>query len=229
MASVNDEIRNALREALINGDIDTSVNLTRKALEQGELPLDLIQQVIVPTLTKIGQDFQDFVIFLPELMASGDAAVKITGILEEVMVSSGQSVSSLGTVVIGTVEHDVHDIGKNIVSTLLRSQGFKVIDLGREVAPSAFLDAAQREKADIIAMSSLMTTTRPSTRSTINLFTEVNMREQYKFIVGGGCITQDWANEIGADGYAPDAASAVELCKSILVKPTVSGAHSVYR
>jgi 5-methyltetrahydrofolate--homocysteine methyltransferase len=218
MASVNDEIRNALREALIAGDIDISVNLTSKALEQGELPLDLIQQVIVPTLTKIGQDFQDFVIFLPELMASGDAAVKITGILEEVMVSSGQSVSSLGTVVIGTVEHDVHDIGKNIVSTLLRSHGFKVIDLGREVAPSAFLDAAQREKADIIAMSSLMTTTRPSTRSTINLFTEVNMREQYKFIVGGGCITQDWANEIGADGYAPDAASAVELCKSILAK-----------
>ena len=182
------------------------------------MPLDLIQQVIVPTLTKIGQDFQEFVIFLPELMASGDAAEKITGILEEVMVSSGQAISSLGTVVIGTVENDVHDIGKNIVSTLLRSHGFKVIDLGRDVAPSAFLDAAQKEKADIIAMSSLMTTTRPSTRSTINLFTEVNLRDQYKFIVGGGCITQDWANEIGADGYALDAASAVELCKSILVK-----------
>jgi 5-methyltetrahydrofolate--homocysteine methyltransferase len=218
MASINDKIRNGLREALINGDTDTSVNLTHKAMEQGVLPLDLIQQVIVPTLTQIGQDFQDFIIFLPELMAAGDAAEKITGILEEVMVSSGQSISPLGIVVIGTVEYDVHDIGKNIVSTLLRSHGFKVIDLGREVAPSAFLDAAQKEKADIIAMSSLMTTTRPSTRSTINLFTEVNLRDQYKFIVGGGCITQDWANEIGADGYAPDAASAVELCKSILAK-----------
>ena len=100
MASINDEIRNDLSKALINGDSDASVKLTQKALEQGALPLDLIQQVIVPTLTKIGQDFQDFVIFLPELMASGDAAEKITGILEEVMVSSGQSVSSLGTVVI---------------------------------------------------------------------------------------------------------------------------------
>jgi 5-methyltetrahydrofolate--homocysteine methyltransferase len=218
MVSINDEIRNGLREALINGDTDASVNITHEAMEQGVLPLDLIQQVIVPTLTQIGQDFQDFVIFLPELMAAGDAAEKITGILEEVMVSSGQSISPLGIVVIGTVEYDVHDIGKNIVSTLLRSHGFKVIDLGREVAPSAFLDAAQKEKADIIAMSSLMTTTRPSTRSTINLFTEVNLRDQYKFIVGGGCITQDWANEIGADGYAPDAASAVELCKSILAK-----------
>src|SRR4030067_1738961 len=216
MANINDEIRNGLREALINRDSDTSVNLTHQALEQGALPLDLIQQVIVPTLTKVGQDFQDFVIFLPELMASGDAAKKITCILEEVMVSSGQSVSSLGTVVIGAVENDIHDIGKNIVSTLVRSHGFEVIDLGRDVTPSAFLDAAQKEKADIIAMSSLMTTTRPSSRSTINLFTEVNLRGQYKLIVGEGCITQDWASEIGADGYALDAASAVELCKSIL-------------
>jgi 5-methyltetrahydrofolate--homocysteine methyltransferase len=218
VANIDDEIKNSLREALINGDSDTSVILTKKALEQGALPLDLIQQVIVPTLTKIGQDFQDFIIFLPELMASGDAAEKITSILEGVMVSSGQTVSSLGTVVIGAVENDIHDIGKNIVSTLLRSHGFKVIDLGRDVAPSAFLDSAQKEKADIIAMSSLMTTTRPSTRSTINLFTEVNLRDQYKFIVGGGCITQEWASEIGADGYAQDAASAVELCKSILNK-----------
>src|SRR4030043_2262776 len=162
MASVNDEIRNGLREALINGDTDTSVNLTYKALEEGILPLDLIQQVIVPTLTKIGQDFQDFLIFLPELMASGDAAEKITGILEEIMVSSGQGISSLGTVVIGTVQNDIHDIGKNIVSTLLSSHGFKVIDIGRDASPSKFLEAAEREKADIVAMSALMTTTRPA-------------------------------------------------------------------
>jgi 5-methyltetrahydrofolate--homocysteine methyltransferase len=121
-------------------------------------------------------------------------------------------------VVIGTVENDVHDIGKNIVSTLMRSHGFKVVDLGRGVAPSAFLAAAQKEKADVIAMSSLMTTTRPSTRSTINLFNEVGVRDHFKFIVGGGCVTQEWANEIGADGYAPDAASAVEVTKTLLGK-----------
>ncbi|HSB67668.1 MAG TPA: cobalamin-dependent protein [Anaerolineales bacterium] len=218
MANINDEIRNDLHDALVNGDIDASVVLTQRALEQGAQPLDLIQQVIVPTLTKIGQDFQDFVIFLPELMSAGDAAEKATAILEQAMVSSGQQVSALGTVVIGTVENDVHDIGKNIVCTLLRSHGFKVVDLGRDVAPSAFLEAAQKEKADIIAMSSLMTTTRPSTRSTINLFTEVNQRQNYKFVVGGGCITPEWADEIGADGYAPDAAAAVELCKTILAK-----------
>jgi methanogenic corrinoid protein MtbC1 len=218
MAIISDAIRGELSQALSNGDADASVGITQKALEQGVLPLDLIQQVIVPTLTKIGQDFQDFVIFLPELMASGDAAEKITAILEGVMVSSGQGIASLGTVVIGTVENDVHDIGKNIVSTLLRSHGFKVIDLGRDVAPSAFLDAAQKENADIIAMSSLMTTTRPSTRSTVNLFRELHLRQQYKFIVGGGCITPEWTKEIEADGYAPDAASAVELCKSIMAR-----------
>jgi 5-methyltetrahydrofolate--homocysteine methyltransferase len=118
--------------------------------------------------------------------------------------------------VIGTVENDVHDIGKNIVSMLMRSHGFKVVDLGREVSPSAFLEASQKEKADIVAMSSLMTTTRPSTRSTINLFNEVGLGDQYKFIVGGGCVTQEWADEIGADGYAPDAASAVVMCKALL-------------
>jgi corrinoid protein of di/trimethylamine methyltransferase len=218
MVNHSDEIRNELTEALVNGDPDAAAALTRKALEQGVAPLELIQQVIVPTLTRVGQDFQDFVIFLPELMSAGEAAEKATAILEETIVASGKQVVSPGTVVIGTVENDVHDIGKNIVSTLMRSHGFKVVDLGRDVAPSAFLDAAQKEKADIVAMSSLMTTTRPSTRSTINLFKEVGLRDRYKFVVGGGCVTQDWASEIGADGYAPDAASAVEMFKAILTK-----------
>lgn len=218
MANTIDQTLEELREALTNGDSNATAELTHKALDQGAKPLDLIQQVIVPTLTKVGQDFQDFTIFLPELMSAGDSAEKATIILEEVMASTGQQTSSLGTVVIGTVENDVHDIGKNIVSTLVRTHGFKVIDLGRDVAPSAFLEAAEKEKADIIAMSSLMTTTRPSILSTINLFKEVGVRDQYKFIVGGGCVTQEWANEIKADGYAPDAAAAVEMCKSILGK-----------
>ncbi len=218
MAIISDELRNELGEALSTGEIELAASLTQKALNNGVEPLDLIQQVIVPTLTKVGQDFQDFVIFLPELMSAGEAAEKATAILEAYIVASGKQSASLGTVVIGTVENDVHDIGKNIFSTLMRSHGFKVVDLGREVTPSAFLDAAQKEKADIIAMSSLMTTTRPYTRSTINLFKEVGLREQYLFVVGGGCVTQDWADEIGSNGYAPDAASGVEMCKKLLGK-----------
>lgn len=218
MADTLDQTFNELVNALTNGDSDATIALTHKALEQGAKPLDLIQQVIVPTLTKVGQDFQDFNIFLPELMSAGDAAEKATAILDEVMASTGQHTLSLGTVVIGTVENDIHDIGKNIVSTLVRTHGFKVVDLGRDVAPSAFLEAAEKEKTDIVAMSSLMTTTRPSILSTINLFKEVGVRQQYKIVIGGGCVTQAWADEIGADGYAPDAAAAVELCKSILAK-----------
>ena len=217
MANV-DEIKIQLSEALANGDPELAGTLTQNALNNGADPLDLIQQVIVPTLTKIGQDFQDFIIFLPELMSAGEAAEAATRIIEEALAASGAKKTSPGTVVIGTVENDVHDIGKNILSTLFRSHGFKVVDLGRDVAPSAFMDAAQKEKADIVAMSSLMTTTRPSTLSTISLFKEVGIRDQYKFMVGGGCVTQEWADEIQADGYAPDAASAVELAKAILSK-----------
>ena len=217
MASL-EEIKVQLGEALAIGDPDLAGSLTHDALNSGADALDLIQQVIVPTLTKVGQDFQDFIIFLPELMSAGEAAEAATGILEEALVASGSKKVSLGTVVIGTVENDVHDIGKNILSTLFKSHGFKVVDLGRNVAPSTFMDAAQKEKADIVAMSSLMTTTRPSILSTINLFKEVGIRDQYKFMVGGGCVTQEWADEIQADGYSPDAASAVELAKVILSK-----------
>lgn len=218
MASMLDQLDADLSAALSTGDVEAAEALTRQALQEGTDPLDMIQQIIVPTLTRVGQDFQEFKIFLPELMMAGDAAEVATSILEEAIAAAGREGASLGKVVIGTVENDVHDIGKNIVSTLLRSHGFKVVDLGREVSPSRFLDAAEREKADIVAMSSLMTTTRPSTRSTIRLFGEVGVRDQFKMIVGGGCITQEWAEEIGADGYAPDAAAGVELCKSLLGK-----------
>jgi trimethylamine corrinoid protein len=216
VARVPEQVDIELTRALRFGDVEDAQAVTASALEQGVEPLDLIQRVIVPALTAVGEDFQRLEIFLPELMAAGDAAEAATTILEQEMASSGTQIASLGTVVIGTVENDVHDIGKNIVATLMRSHGFKVVDLGRDVAPSTFLDAAERERADIVAMSSLMTTTRPSAGSTINLFDEVGVREQYKMIVGGGCVTQDWADQVGADGFSEDAAGAVELCKSLL-------------
>jgi 5-methyltetrahydrofolate--homocysteine methyltransferase len=216
MPEIPEQLRNDLSQALSSGDAENAEALTRQVLEGGADPLEIIQGVIVPTLTQVGQDFQDFRIFLPELMMAGDAAERSTAVLEQAIHASGKKAVSPGTVVIGTVENDVHDIGKNIVATLLRSHGFRVVDLGRNVAPSGFLDAAQKEAADIVAMSSLMTTTRPATRSTINLFNEVGQREKYHMIVGGGCVTQEWATEIGADGYAPDAAAAVELCKSLM-------------
>jgi len=216
MAKVPEQIEQELVQALRAGDIEGAEAVTERALEQGVEPLDLIRGAIVPALTDVGEDFQRLEIFLPELMAAGDAAEAATAILEDAMASAGEESASLGTVVIGTVENDVHDIGKNIVGTLMRSHGFKVVDLGRDVAPSAFLDAAQKEKADVVAMSALMTTTRPSAGSTIGLFEEVGVRDEYKMIVGGGSVTDAWAVEIGADGFSEDAAGAVKLCKSLL-------------
>jgi corrinoid protein of di/trimethylamine methyltransferase len=209
-------LRNDLSEALRQGLVDETKDLTLQALSAGEDPLDLIQNVLVPTLSEVGRQFQAFDIFLPELMAAGDAAQAATQILEAEIAAAGGQTASLGTIVLGTVQNDIHDIGKNIVKTLLSSHGFKVIDIGRDVAPSKFLEAAEREKADIVAMSALMTTTRPATRSTINLFAEAGARANFKMIIGGGCIDLDWANEIGADGYAADAAGAVDLCKKLV-------------
>jgi len=211
-----EKLNTDLGEALKNGLSDEAEKLTHQALENGMEPLDIVQKILVPTLTDVGQRFQDFEIFLPELMMAGEAAEKVTAIVEEATLKAGKPSLTLGTVVLGQVEGDMHDIGRNIVSTLLNSHGFKVVDLGRDVPASAFLDAAEKEKADVVALSALMTTTLPAQKRTINLFSEVGKREDFHIIVGGGAVSQEWADEVGSDGYSPDAAGAVELCKILL-------------
>jgi 5-methyltetrahydrofolate--homocysteine methyltransferase len=216
MAKIAKDIHAELGKALREGDAERAEAVTRQALEQGMDPLEVIQQAIVPTLTELGQEFQDYKIFLPGLMLASEAAKRSSALLDEALSKTGKEAVVLGTVVIGTIQHDVHDIGKNLVSTILNAHGFNVIDLGRDVTPNAFLEAATREGPDIVAMSSLMTTTRPGQRSTIDLFAEAGEREKFKMIVGGGSTDQRWADEIGADGYAPDPGAAVDLCKKLL-------------
>jgi 5-methyltetrahydrofolate--homocysteine methyltransferase len=218
--SVPDKIHQTLTQALIDGDETAAEQITRDALNAGVDPLEIIQKVMVPALSEVGNRFQSFEIFLPELMMSGKAAEKATLLLDSAIEASGGHREPIGVIVIGTVQGDVHEIGKNIVATMLKSHGFKVIDLGRNVAPSAFLSAAEENKADVIAMSSLMTTTRPAQLSTVNLVNEVGARKRHRIIVGGGCVDQKWADEIGADGYAPDAVSTVDLCKRLLDMPS---------
>jgi trimethylamine corrinoid protein len=218
MSAIPQDIAVGLHEALVAGEVDTAISFTQMALEQGLDPIAMIRHVIVPALTTVGQQFQDFEIFLGELMMSAKAAESATSLLQAEIGKRGSVIQSLGTVVIGTVQGDIHDIGKNIVATMLRAHGFDVIDLGRDVAPSTFLDEAKRNDADVIAISSLMTTTSSMQLNTINLFKEVGMRDKYRIIVGGGCVNQAWADEIGADGYSDDAVGAVELCKSLLVE-----------
>jgi 5-methyltetrahydrofolate--homocysteine methyltransferase len=218
MADNFEKLINDLGDTLRRGLVEEAVYLTQQALLQGMNPLDIVQKILVPTLTDVGNRFQNFEIFLPELMMAGAAAEKVTAIVEEATLKAGQPSLNLGTVVLGQVEGDMHDIGRNIVGTLLKSHGFKVVDLGRNVPASAFLDAAVKEKADIVALSALMTTTLPAQKRTMNLFTEVHMREDYYIIVGGGAVSQAWSIEIGSDGYSQDAAGAVELCKKLLKK-----------
>ena len=216
MADNHKKITQDLSEALKNGQTDQAKTLANLALEQGIEPLAIIDTILVPTLTDVGRRFQDFEIFLPELMMAGEAAEAITAIVEKSTLDAGQPSLNKGTVVLGQVEGDMHDIGRNIVSTLLKSHGFKVVDLGRDVPASAFLDAAEKEQADIVALSALMTTTLPAQKRTISLFSEVRKREDYYIIVGGGAVSQEWASEVGSDGYSADAAGAVDLCNNLM-------------
>jgi 5-methyltetrahydrofolate--homocysteine methyltransferase len=213
--SVPERIHQDLTEAFIEGDEDAAEALTKEALEAGINPLDIIDEVMIPALTEVGRRFQTGEFFLPELMMSGEAAEKASKVLEAAIEASGQVNKPLGTVVMGTVEGDVHDIGKNIVVTMLRAHGFNVVDLGRRVSPSEFVDAAKENDADIVGMSSLMTTTRPALQSTANLFRELGLGDDFELIGGGGSVTGDWAKEIGI-GYSEDAAGAVELCKKLM-------------
>ncbi len=218
---MQDETTKALENlsaAIKNGLEDEAEKYTRQAIESGIRPLDIVKNVLVPTLAQVGQRFQNFEIFLPELMLAGEAGERVTAILEEETLKAGQPSFTVGTVVIGQVAGDLHDIGRNIVTTMLKSNGYKVIDLGHDVPDIEFVKSAEKEKADIVALSALMTTTLPAQQRTIHLFEELGKRARYRIIVGGGAVSAEWAETIHADGYASDAAGAVELCNHLMKK-----------
>jgi 5-methyltetrahydrofolate--homocysteine methyltransferase len=212
------DVAEQLRLALIAGDKGTAVAATSKALNLGVNPLALVQDVIVPALTLVGERFESLDIFLPELMAAGEAGNACTALIEQEITKSGKQMQSEGTVVIGTVKGDIHDIGKNIVASLLKAQGFKVVDIGKDVPATVFLDAAESNKADVIAASALMSITRTSARDIAILMDDRNLKGDYFLVVGGGSITQEYADEIGADGFAETGSGAVEIIKSLMFK-----------
>lgn len=205
-----------LSKALAGGLKDEAVAATEKALAAGVDPLALIQQVVVPTLTVVGQRFEDLEIFLPELMAAGEAGNACSKVIEDAVTSSGMQVQSKGVIVLGTVKGDIHDIGKNIVASLFKAHGYKVIDVGKDVSAATFIEVAEENKADVIAASALMSITRAGCREIADLLTELQLEDKYKFIIGGGSTDQEYADEIGADGYAFAASGGVELVNSLL-------------
>jgi 5-methyltetrahydrofolate--homocysteine methyltransferase len=205
-----------LSQALAGGLKDESVKVTESALGAGVDPLALIQQVVVPTLTEVGQRFEDLEIFLPELMAAGEAGNACSKVIEDALTQSGGQVANKGVIVLGTVKGDIHDIGKNIVASLFKAHGYKVIDVGKDVSAATFIETAEENKADVIAASALMSITRAGCREVADLLQELKLEDKYKFIIGGGSTDQEYADEIGANGYAFAASGAVELVNKLL-------------
>ena len=211
-----DQFYQELLDCMMDGDDETGVEITKAAIEGGMDPIDIVQKCLVPILDDIGDQFARLELFLPDLVMAADVAKAVKDEIRAHLLSTSSDATAASKVVIGTVQGDVHDIGKNIVATLLEVNGFEVFDLGNDVKPFDFIETAKKEKADIIAMSSLLTTSMPYMVDTLKNLNGLGVRDQFKVIVGGGPVSADWAKEIGADGYSNDANEAVELCKKLM-------------
>lgn len=208
-----EEIFEKLRYGLSNYDSEATKRAAQEAVEKGISPIEAID-ILTRTAREVGEKFARFEIYLPEVMLMADAFTVGLGILKEKIPK--EKVPKVGRVVIGTVKGDIHDIGKNIVATMLVAAGFDVFDIGKDVTIPMFAETAEKVKADIIAASALMTTSMTIQKDLIEYFRAVGIRDKYKIMVGGGPVTQEYAEEIGADGYAPDAIKAVEVAKNLL-------------
>jgi corrinoid protein of di/trimethylamine methyltransferase len=211
-----DQFYEKMLECVLDGEEDEAVELTRAQIEAGTDPLDIVQKCLVPILDDIGEQFARLELFLPDLVMAADVAKAVKDEIREHLLNNSGEAAAAAKVVIGTVQGDVHDIGKNIVATLLEVNGFEVFDLGNDVKPFDFIETAKKEKAEIIALSSLLTTSMPYMVDVLKNLEGLGIRDQFKVIVGGGPVSADWAQEIGADGYSNDANEAVELCKKLM-------------
>jgi 5-methyltetrahydrofolate--homocysteine methyltransferase len=208
------EILGRIAAALQAGDDQQVGTLTEQALAAGLPAGAVLQQALVVGMNVVGEQFRTREIFLPDVLLSARAMYAGLRRLEPLLASEG--VALRGKIVIGTVKGDLHDIGKNLVGILLKGAGFEVIDLGHDVAPEAFVDAAVREGATLIGLSALLTTTMPRMREVVELVRQRGLTGRLRTIVGGAPLSADYAQEIGADGYACDAAAAVERVKALL-------------
>lgn len=213
-----DRFYDEFKESILEGDVENAVSLTRGQIEKGENPINIVQNYLVPVLDEIGDLFSRLEIFLPDLVLSADAAKAVKDEIRLHLLTEMGEAESKGKVIIGTIQGDVHDIGKNIVATLLEVNGYEVIDMGNDVSPYNFIETARRKDVDIIALSSLLTTSMPYMADTLKLLNGLGIRDKFKVIVGGGPVSSEWALKIGADGYSNDANEAVKLCEKIMIQ-----------
>ncbi len=213
-------IRESLLNIMLSGRQDAALALSSSTLDQGVAPRDFFEQCIAPSLAEVGNRFETLEIFLPELVVAADVARKVTEdiIKPRIEASSSLKLASEGKVLLATVKGDLHDIGKNMVGLMLKVNGFEVIDLGTNVTPSEIILQAEKEKVDIIGLSSLLTTCLPYMRDVLNYLDANNNRDKYAVIIGGAATTPELANTMGADGIGNSATEAVTLCQKLMKK-----------
>jgi 5-methyltetrahydrofolate--homocysteine methyltransferase len=203
----------ALQKAVIEGEVRAAVSAARDALDAGVQPLDLIGQGIGPAMAEVGNLFEEGEYFVPELLMAARATKEIFVILRPLLAQTGAK--PMARVLLGTVQGDLHDIGKNLVAAMLEGGGFEVIDLGVDVPPEKFIEAVKKKPVQIVGLSALLTTTMPAMKNTIEAFRAAGIRDQFKIMVGGAPVTRSYAESIGADGYSETAAASVDLARRL--------------
>ena len=203
-----------LYDAILNGDARKAVAATREAIAANLDPVEIITGSMVPAMDEVGKRFEAEEYYVPELLLSGRAMKNAMELLKPLMVASGTK--PVGRVVIGTAKGDLHDIGKNLVASMLQGGGFEIVDLGTDVAPEKYVEAVRAHNPDIVCLSALLTVTMPAMKATIDALSRAGLRERVKVLVGGAPLTPQFAQDIGADGYGETAITAVGLARKAL-------------
>jgi corrinoid protein of di/trimethylamine methyltransferase len=212
------EILENLARAMIEGNQQSARENAQKAIDAEMDPLEAVDDGLSKGMQVVGAQFENGDVFLPELLMAADAFNAAMEILGPVIEANKQKTSKLGTVLLATVKGDQHNIGKNIVATVLETNGFEVVDIGIDQSTLNIIEAAQKNNVDVIGLSSVMTTTMPYQKEVIDTLTEMGLREKFFVLVGGGPVSQNWADEINADGYGETAMDAVGIAKKLLDK-----------
>lgn len=216
LGNMAEEKYSGMRQSIVNGAPETAAALAREALSSGIAPLDAINQGYVPGMHDVGEQFARGQMFLPDMMASAEAMRAAMAVLDPELKKHGEERPMAGVVVLGTTRGDIHEIGKILVGTMLTAHGFRVHDLGVDVAGEKFAAKAQELGADIVGVSALLTTTMRNQKGVIESLEKAGLRSRVRVMVGGAPVTRNWAEQIGADGYAKDAMSAVALAQELM-------------
>jgi 5-methyltetrahydrofolate--homocysteine methyltransferase len=204
----------ALQEAIVNGSLPTATQLTQGALDAGLSPVAIVNDALIPGMLVVGEKFKNNEFYVPEMLIAARAMKGAMALLKPHLKEG--DLPELAVVAIGTVQGDLHDIGKNLVAMMLEGAGCRIVDLGVDVPPERFLAAVQEQGANVIALSALLTTTMPNIGRTVEAVKEAGVRDRVRIIIGGAPVTQAYCDEVGADGYSSDAGSAVDLLKALI-------------